>query len=291
MKIDVYLLNSFCIESTGGNPAGVVLNTANFTNPQKKSIAQELGFSETAFVQESDKADFKVTFFTPTEEIDLCGHATIATYALLLKKNIINPGEYTQELKAGLLKVRVKNDGTIIMGQRLPNFKQILDPAAVADVLKIPTVWIMETHLTPQVVSTGLNDLIIPIDTREHLFLIKPNDTGITDFEKKHGLDSLHIFTLDTVKENAIAHSRNFDPLHGIHEESATGSSTGALACYLYKSGKTDVNQLHTLVFEQGYSMKQPSHIVVSLEADKKMLTRVQVGGKAIITGEKEIII
>ena len=90
------------------------------------------------------------------------------------------------------------------------------------------------TFLMPSIVSTGLNDLIIPIDKREHLFSITPDNKRISDFEKENGLDSFHIFTFDTVSKNAVAQSRNSDPIHGIHEESATGSSTGALACYLY---------------------------------------------------------
>ncbi len=99
----------------------------------------------------------------------------------------------------------------------------------------------------------------------------------------------MHIFTFDTVDEDAIAHSRNFDPLHGIHEESATGSSTGALACYLYINKKVSLQQISQLFFEQGYSMRKPSQIIVSLVVNGHEITRVQVGGKAIITGEKQI--
>lgn len=291
MKINAYLLSSFSIDASGGNPAGVVLDADNLTNLQKKAIAKEIGFSETAFVQKSDKADFKVTFFTPTEEVDLCGHATIATYALLFKKNIVKTGEYRQELKAAILKVTINEDGTIVMDQTLPAFKKIIDPIAVSNVLKIPLAWITATDLIPQVVSTGLNDLVIPIDKREHLFSIKPDDEKITDFEKIHELDSFHIFTFDTVEKGSIAHSRNFDPLHGIHEESATGSSTGALACYLFKNGKLFKEQLHDLLFEQGYSMRKPSQISVSLRVKRNEITRVQVGGRAILIAKKEITI
>lgn len=289
MKVKLYLVNSFVIDASGGNPAGVVLDADKLTDLQKKTIAKQVGFSETAFVQKSKKADFKVTFFTPVEEIDLCGHATIATYALLLKENIIKVGEYTQELKAGILKVNVSRGGIIVMDQALPSFKNTIESEEIANVLKIPTEWLTATNLKPRVVSTGLNDLIIPIDIREHLFSIKPDNKRISDFEKEHGLDSFHIFTFDTIESNSVALSRNFDPLHGIHEESATGSSTGALACYLYKNGKIDPKELHKLLFEQGYSMKKPSQIAVSLGAGGQEITRVQVGGKALLTGEKTI--
>lgn len=290
MKVRVHLLSSFGLDESGGSPAGVVLNADTFTSDQKKAIAKEVGFSETAFVQKSDRADFKVTFFTPVEEVDLCGHATIATYSLLFAKNILPPGEYTQELKAGVLKIVVKEDGTVVMDQTVPKFGKKIEASVIANVLEIPTEWITSTNLIPQVVSTGLNDLIIPLDTREHLFSIELNDSKISQFEKQHTLDSFHMFTFETIKKDSIANSRNCDPLHGIHEESATGSSTGALACYLFKNEKLSQKQLQKkLLFEQGYSMKKPSQIAVSLTTDQEEITRVQVGGKAIITGEKEI--
>jgi PhzF family phenazine biosynthesis protein len=289
MKIIVYLLSSFGKDTSGGNPAGVVLNADRLTDFQKKAIAKKVGVSETAFIQKSDKANFKVTFFTPVEEVDLCGHATIATYALLLKEGIIKVGEYTQELKAGILKVNVSRNGIIAMDQTLPKFKNVIETVAVANILKIPVKWITSTEFMPRVVSTGLNDLIIPIDTREHLFSIEPDDKSIADFETEHGLDSFHIFTFDTIESNSTAHSRNFDPLHGIHEESATGSSTGALACYLYKNGKIHSKELHKLLFEQGYSMKKPSLIAVSLGTVGQEITKVQVCGKALLTGKKTI--
>jgi PhzF family phenazine biosynthesis protein len=82
---EVYILNAFSATAEGGNPAGVVADATSMTEEQIQEIARELGYSETAFVQTSDVADFKVRFFTPVTEVDLCGHATIATFSLLLQ--------------------------------------------------------------------------------------------------------------------------------------------------------------------------------------------------------------
>ncbi|WP_434289976.1 PhzF family phenazine biosynthesis protein, partial [Clostridium botulinum] len=86
MKVKAYTLNSFakCIE--GGNPAGVVINADDLSEDNMKKVAGIIGFSETAFVMNSDLADFKVRFFTPNEEVDICGHATIATFSTLLSQ-------------------------------------------------------------------------------------------------------------------------------------------------------------------------------------------------------------
>lgn len=288
MIVTAYLLNVFGVDESGGNPAGVVLNADNLTDEQKKSIAKEIGFSETAFVQKSTKEDFKITYFAQNGEIDFCGHATIAAWTTLFKQKIIISGEYTQESKIGVSKITILENGIVIMDQTQPVFKKEIDPEAIATTLNISASWITNTGFIPQVVSTGLNDLMIPIDTREHLFAIDPDDARISDFEKQHTLDSFHVFTLEKIEKESIANSRSFDPLHAIHEESATGSATGALACYLYKNGKLP-QQLDNLSFEQGYSMKNPSKISVSLEIEDEEIKRVQVGGKANIIGEKEI--
>lgn len=181
-------------------------------------------------------------------------------------------------------------DQRIVMDQTLPLFKDEINQFQIADVLSIPGEWIQNTKLSPQVVSTGLNDLIIPIDTREHLFAITLDDEKIARFEKEHGLDSFHMFTLDIVEKDSITNSRNADPLHGIHEESATGSSHGALLCYLFhKKVITPEQATQGLAFEQGYSMQRPSEIFALLTVQNDKITRVQVGGLANFTGYKEI--
>ena len=81
--VDVYVVSAFCKDGRGGNKAGVVLDHQDLVPAEMTAIAKELGCSETAFVMPSDTADFKLRYFTPTEEVPLCGHATIATFSLL----------------------------------------------------------------------------------------------------------------------------------------------------------------------------------------------------------------
>ena len=65
MSIKVYTLNSFAKTEGGGNPAGVVLNADHLSVDDMQKISAKVGFSETAFVKKSNKADFKVEFYTP----------------------------------------------------------------------------------------------------------------------------------------------------------------------------------------------------------------------------------
>lgn len=287
MIYTVYLVSAFGINKDGGNPAGVVLNADTLADTQKKEIARIVGYSETAFVQKSNKADFKVTFFTPTDEVDLCGHATVATYSLLFHKKIARPRVYSQEIKAGVLPIEIKEDGIIVMDQSLPSYAETVDIKDITDIFQIDETLITKTGLKPQIVSTGLRDIMLPIADRLALFELKPDFEKMNTFNKKTNTVGFHVFTLDTLNQESIAHSRNFAPLYGINEESATGSSNGALACYLFKYGKLD--KLSDMKFEQGYSMNKPSEVVVTLTTKDTEITRVQVGGRGIVFGEREI--
>ncbi len=265
----VYTVNAFAKTKKGGNPAGIVLNSEGLTEKEMKKIAKKVGFSETAFFMKSDKADFKVRFFTPTNEVDLCGHATIASYYLFLKKKLIKPGRYTQETKAGILNLKISKDA-VFMEQKKPKFFDIIDKGEISDSLNSENS--IFSSLPIQVVSTGLKDILIPIKSKDILLKIKPDFKKVKKISKKYGVIGYHLFTLDT---KASAHCRNLAPLYGINEESATGTSNGALSCYLwkYKSKKA------YYVFEQGYSMDKPSEILAKLVIQNKIISEVWVGG------------
>lgn len=281
----VYTLNAFAKTRHGGNPAGVVLDAETLSESLKQKIAKRVGFSETAFVEKSAAGDFKLTFFTPTQEVALCGHATIAAFSLLFELGRIKAGSYRQETKAGILGVEVSEDGTVFMEQTLPSFEKAIDPSDISHSLGIGLDSFVP-ELPVQIVSTGLRDIIVPIATLRELFAIRPDFEEITRVSREHGTVGYHVFTLET-QRGSTAHCRNFAPLCGIPEEAATGTSSGALACYLFKHGKIAPEQTHKLIFEQGYCMRRPSEILVRLETEKKKIRRVQVGGKAMATREK----
>lgn len=287
MKIKAYTLNSFAKSLNGGNPAAVVLDADNLLEEQMKKIASIIGFSETAFVMNSKSADFKVRFFTPNEEVNLCGHATIATFSLLAMKKIIGVGKYTQETKAGILKVEVREDLSIMMDQNLPTYFEIVDKEKIAKTLNIDIDSFVE-NLPIQIVSTGLRDIIIPLKNKEMLESIKPNFNSIAKLSKEYSVIGYHIFTLESL-DDEIIHCRNLAPLYGIDEESATGTSNGALSCYLFKYKRLNSNQLSNIVIKQGYLMGKPSEIIVNLEVKNNKIIGVKVGGSTLNLEEIEV--
>ena len=149
---------------------------------------------------------------------------------------------------------------------------------------------IISTDLPLQIVSTGLRDVFIPIKSLKELDNIQPDFEKISKISKKYKVIGYHLFTLES-KFGSTAHCRNFAPLYGINEESATGTSSAALGCYLFKYGKISKKEANRLVFEQGYSMKKPSEIVVTLKIQNDQIKEVKVGGVALVIKEKELSI
>jgi PhzF family phenazine biosynthesis protein len=228
-----------------------------------------------------------VRFFTPTEEVDLCGHATIGVFSTLLSRGYIKRGNYTQDTKAGVLNVEVMEDSSIMMNQTKPSFFEVLEKKEIADSLNI-SVDDMNEKLPVQIVSTGIRDIIVPIRSMEVLNGIKPNFEKVSEISKKFSAIGYHLFVLHSLY-NSNAHCRNLAPLYGISEESATGTSNGALACYLLKYSQIKPEYAKNLSFEQGYSMNMPSEIMVSLSVENNEIQEVRVGGKALNLTEIEI--
>lgn len=287
MKKVVYIVNAFAKTKLGGNPAGVVLNADDLSESVMQNIARVLGFSETAFIQRADSADFKLNFFTPNGEVDLCGHATIAAFSLMAEKKIIDKGIYKQETKAGILDIEVLNDGYILMEQTKPQFGEIIDKSEIADTLNVKEDLFI-SNLPVQVVSTGLRDIFVPIKSMRDLNGIKPDFEKIIYTSKKYNVTGYHLFTLET-ELNSTAHCRNFAPLYDIPEESATGTSSGALSCYLYKYGLINKENAKNVIFEQGYTMNKPSEIMASLNLENDDIKSVKVGGRALVVDKREL--
>jgi PhzF family phenazine biosynthesis protein len=280
MKTTVYHVNAFTADSKAGNPAGVVLDADSLSGSEMLAIAKEVGFSETAFVSESDKATKRLRFFTPTEEVDLCGHATIASWSLMYQHNLVDQGISTQETLAGLLKVEVGADGLIFMEQAKAALFEVVESEIVAPILGIkPTDF--NSLFKPQVVSTGLKDLIVILNSEDVLNSLVPDFEAMAAFSKDHDITGMHVLCL-LDEQPSLAAARNFAPLVGIDEESATGTSNGAFLCYLKRYGSLPAQDQYRI--EQGKSIGQTSYIYGRFENDT-----VWIGGNATVMKEIEI--
>lgn len=280
MNIEAFVVKAFTKDKTQGNPAGVVVNAEGLSDEQMVSLSARFGFSESAFVFSSKKTHVRIRFFSPTQEVNLCGHATIATFHALIVEGLISSGMKTMEAKSGVLNVECVEDGLIVMNQQVPVFlgDHSNDRKKIAGLLNIDENEISNYPI--EIVSTGTPKLAIPIVSLEVLFRIKPDLEGIKDYCQTTGAKGFYPFTFETLNKDSDFHARQFNPLAGINEDPITGVAAGALGAYVQKHSLIDKQRF---VVEQGFVMNKGGLIQVDVS------NGVKVGGYAVIA-EKRVV-
>lgn len=202
-----------------------------------------------------------------------------------------------QNTKAGLLPVELffSNNGVekVLMTQKKPEFiSRIKGIEVLADIMgvNIRDIGINNFNAFPEIVSTGLKDIMLPVKSLRALKLISPNNEKLKEYCKSIDVVGIHAFTLETEDKDSTVSCRNFAPLVGIDEESATGTSNGAMGAYLVKNNILKYENNLTIISEQGHYMGRPSKIVIKIEGKKEDCI-VKVGGAAIVTIEGKIMI
>lgn len=295
MEIKIFQVDAFSTETFGGNPAGVVPDSRGLTEKDMLLIAREMNLSETAFVEKIEEDYFQVRFFTPTEEVDLCGHATIGTFYIFAEKEYITPidngmKKIYQNTKAGKLPVYISyingKVDKVSMEQAKPksygNVKK-LDEIVKSLGLKMNDIGIEGLELEPEIISTGLKDIILPVKSKEILDSIVVDNEYLAKLSIANDVVGVHAFYMPD-REGTKVFTRNFAPGVGIDEESATGTSNGALI-YLLKS--KDILKGKKLTVYQGELMERPSEIECEIAEDNTVL----VGGSAKLVIEGKLTI
>ena len=286
----IYIASAFSKNGSGGNKAGVCLLGEALNRQQKQVIAKEMGFSETVFISAGDRQTFKLEYFTPAEEVPLCGHATIAAFIVMRDKLSLKRDNFIIETKSGSLEVNLDGD-MVFMQQNKPGFFEMLSKNDVAkcftcvsgrgvgeDVFES----VADEKLPIEIGSTGLRDIMLPIKSVSVLEAMVPNFDEISEVSRKFDTVGIHAFAIEG--ERIVC--RNFAPLYDIPEESATGTSNCVLASYLWKS---DVIRKNEYRFEQGYTLGSPSEIIVRLEICDGAIVNIKAGGCGYIIGEKTV--
>lgn len=287
-----YIVDAFADEVFGGNTAGVVILPDGEDFPEDEiciKTAKELRYSETAFIQMLNEKEFKIRYFTPAAEVELCGHATIGSFAALRYGGLIEDGEYMNHTISGDLNIGVEGE-KVLMDMALPvKINEINELEKLRELYSImgldyDDLKARGLELIPQMISTGLPDIMMPVNTLEDLEKIEPDFKALSDLSARYEVVGVHAFTLDG--DDATCHVRNFAPLYDIDEEAATGTSNGALTYYGYLNGF--VKSGDDCKFIQGEKMKRPSVIMSHIEADENGCL-IRVGGTGVMVAEGEI--
>lgn len=293
MNVKIKQVDAFTSIVFGGNPAGVVTNAAELTEVEMQKIAKEMNLSETAFVSPSDKADFKVQFFTPKFEVDLCGHATIGTFWALHEEGRLDQTKtvFYQETKAGVLPVEltVQNSKKVfMMTQAPPQFEKIdINKQLAAQMLGLSEDDILDTPI--QKVSTGIWWLVFGVKSLDKLSNAKPNLSLVEELSKKHRLVGITPFCMEVFDKDYSYHIRAIAPLAGVAEDPVCGTGNGCVASYIVNHKLVEQQDTVSLIGEEGIEVDRPGCVYINILMKGSVIDSVKVGGQAITILEGEM--
>lgn len=297
-KYQLYQIDSFTKERFRGNPAGVVINAQGLSDLMMQKIARELNNSETAFIFHNGTEDHDVTirYFTPTSEVPICGHATIAAHYALAKERNLSTTRIVQKCGAGMLPIDiVKNvdDYKITMTQGKVEFGTYINGIQKKELISALGLCDdeLEDNCPIQIVSTGHSKVMIGIKENDKLDKLQPNYSALSVLSKNIGCNGYYVFTIDPNNDTLIR-GRMFAPAIGINEDPVTGNANGPLGAYLVHHKIVGYND-NKLTFKaiQGEAMGRPGIIEVEVSIEENEPHRVRISGEAVIVFKTELIV
>ena len=294
-SVKVYHYDAFSKEPNKGNPAGVVFNGDGLTDDEMQEIALKVGFNETAFPVKSDIADLRIRYFTPGHEMNLCGHATMATvYALKTKGLLGDKMDFTLETKAGVLPIKIHtttdNETYITMKQASPQFKEF--KGSTEDLANSMGLTKKDINDEFPILygSTGTWTLLIPINTLDAFNKMKPNNKLFPTILKEMPKASIHPFCLETYDPDADMHARHFSsPYSGTIEDAVTGTASGVMGAFYAKYINTVEKSLN-LVVEQGQEIKKDGRVIVQVSRNNDNFD-IEITGNAVYVKDFEVVL
>ena len=294
----IYQIDSFTKEKFTGNPAGVVTNADGLSDLQMQKIARELNNSETAFIFSplDDYHDVHVRFFTPTKEVPICGHATIAAHYVRAKENFLNTTRILQKTGAGILPVDIVKENEnykIIMTQGKIEIQEPLSD----EVQKVLTKALGFTredlleNFPVTIASTGHSKVMIGIKDLNLLHGLRPDMTSLVKLSSEIGCNGFYVFTFDQEK-TPLVHGRMFAPAIGINEDPVTGNANGPLGAYLVHYGLVQHNgSLFSFQAVQGEAIGRAGTMEVQVKIKNNQPEEVRIVGNAVIVFSTELML
>lgn len=286
MIIKIKQVDAFTKIPFGGNPGGVVTYADCISDEQKQKIAREMNVSETAFVSKSDIADFKIRYFTPMNEVDLCGHCTIATFSALeeegrldLSKNV-----FTQETKSGVLPVEVMEilgEKVFMMTQAVPKFETLeIDRGFVSGIIGLKETDLLDVPIMK--VSTGIWWMVVGVKELNKLANVKPDFKAIEAVSADNNVIGITPFCLETFNPMYNYHMRTFAPYVGVNEDPVCGTGNGCVSSYIVHNGLVSNSEEVKLIGEQGIEVGRPGCVHVNIKQKDGNIIATKAGGTAV---------
>jgi trans-2,3-dihydro-3-hydroxyanthranilate isomerase len=300
-----YQVDVFTNRPFGGNPLAVFPDAAGLDDETMQAIAREMNLSETTFVfpPTVPDADYKVRIFTPGAELPFAGHPVVGTQwtlAYIGRTKLREPVttvrfELGVGVRAAALHVQDGKVIRVVMDHQRPVFLQAANPDQIARLEKAFSLRvgaIRDTNLPVQVISTGIPQLFVPVQSLKDIESLHPAklDTNAlsrlcTELDPETHCTECSVMTLttETVSPEANVHTRMFVPLAGVPEDPATGSASGGLGAYLVENRVIQAAPpTTTILSEQGLEMSRPSRIEVEVDGEPGNIRMIRVGGEVV---------
>lgn len=295
-KYRIYQVDSFTKEIFTGNPAGVVPNADGLTEAMMQKIARELNHSETAFVFHGKEGEYDVhvRFFTPKNEVPICGHATIAAHYVRAIETNMEAGVVRQKTGAGILPVEIRRDGKeikIIMTQGEVSVAEPLAMEIQNEIMKALGVSIdkLRQDCPIAIASTGHSKVMVGITDISLLHSLKPDMARLSQISSRIGSNGFYAFTLQP-HEEVLVHGRMFAPAIGIIEDPVTGNANGPLGAYMVQYGlcEKEISHYHFNII-QGEAMGRAGGMEVFVNIAEGKAVQVKISGDAVIVFRTEV--
>ncbi len=213
----MFIVDAFAEPPFTGNPAGVVLLDEPRDDAWRQAVAAELRHSETAFVGPAGRGAWNLRWFTPTVEVDLCGHATLASAHVLWESGRLAEGEPARFLtRSGALSAVQVADRRIELDLPVDRVRKAEPPEGLEAALGSQPVF----------VGSGATNLLVELASADDVRRLVPDQAWLRSLP-----DGLIATALSDVPGAAIV-SRYFCPADGIPEDPVTGSAHCALAAF-----------------------------------------------------------
>lgn len=291
MNVTVLHYDVFTETPGHGNPAGVVLQADHLTHQQMQSIAHVAGFTETTFVQRSSNATWRMRYFAPGKEMNLCGHGTIAALTALEQAAQI-PQTFTVDTQAGILEGKqaaLKTRFRLQQGNpRIVPFQGAVRPILATIGLDIKH---LDDRLPIVYGSTGNWTLILPIRRLMDFKMMRPDNEQFQQVLTAVPTASVHPICLETY-QSVHLHGRHFSASGaGTVEDPVTGTASGVMG--VYHRLFIDPLSTETIRVEQGHEMNRPGtvDILVSGTDSDPSQWQVEMEGGSIFVGARFITI
>jgi trans-2,3-dihydro-3-hydroxyanthranilate isomerase len=293
MHLDVFTSRRF-----EGNQLAVFFDAEGLDESAMQIIAREMNFSESTFLMPADHpdTDIRMRIFTPGVELPMAGHPTIGTTYALAETGVILPGRSHFVFGLGIGPTRVElswEDARLAfasMDQRLPDVRSPVVPIElIVRAAGVDPAAHRRTRLPIQEISCGVPYVLLPLATRADVDSAMADLTTLRQIKSAFAAEhtAIYLFSTESAADGVTAYSRMFAPGLGVAEDPATGSACGPLGCYLVQHGLVPRERAGQILSWQGVAMGRPSRIHVAITQDAAgAITRVQVGGEAVVVAE-----